>query len=79
MNDYGPIAEHLGSMIGNRGVKPVSPTGDIRKFLQTPAGQEAARSAIESIIGAGSVQPLPIPAYKAILQTIKSSMTQEIP
>jgi hypothetical protein len=72
MNDnLDSIAQHLGSMVGrNSPPKPL----DVRKFLQTPAGQEAARSAIEGIIGANNTHPLPIPAYKAILQTIKGSM-----
>ena len=77
MNDYEGIAQHLGGMIGNRGRK--APVTDMRKFLQTPQGGQAARTAIESIIGASQTQPLPIPTYQAILKTIQASMQQETP
>ena len=79
MMDYNAAAQHLGGMIGNRGKSPKKP-GDIRAFLQTPAGQEAARAAVEGVIGASQTQPLPIPTYKAILKTIEGQMsTGEMP
>lgn len=79
MNDYQGLAERLlqRGMGQSQPQQPSMPYDQMRKYLQTAAGREAARAAIDRVIVdnklMGKVPPV---VHQQIFQTIQGIMSQ---